>query len=352
MRGLRGRRLGRRLLERRVQAALRVEVALQGARWALGAQVPPLREARPLDRVPSGMPSLVGSLAEGRRERHHGRARSARLDGGSRAAAHAVRAPPRTLGCRERMALAPHSRPHLPDRGRETFGIPRRVRVRSPDLFAADHRTGRRRVVSARRKPRSGCGPTGGGRRVSQFRHARAFIRSRMPRRAARRTRARLRQADGADRGLLERSPSGRKRLANIIRAAQSCAPEQPRATGAGRPRHLPESEGQAERDCPPVRSGQPDPGCGVHFLLADRLALAGEGDGDFADLRLHFPPAGTETRPRRLPPEAFRRSRRRDAAPKDRSARAESILDSRSRYGNRPTRNQAAGRRRHCGVR
>ena len=60
--------------------------AAQGPDRPLGAQVPALRQARPGDRLPAGMPALVGPVAQGRRERRDGRADAARLDAGLGAA--------------------------------------------------------------------------------------------------------------------------------------------------------------------------------------------------------------------------------------------------------------------------
>ena len=48
---------------------------------------PHFARARPGDRLPAGMPALVGPVAEGHRDRDHGRADAARLDAGLGAAA-------------------------------------------------------------------------------------------------------------------------------------------------------------------------------------------------------------------------------------------------------------------------
>ena len=56
---------------------------------------PARRRAGPGDRLPPGVPALVGPLAQGRRHRDHGRADAARLDAGvGRAAARSTRARP------------------------------------------------------------------------------------------------------------------------------------------------------------------------------------------------------------------------------------------------------------------
>ena len=107
-RGLRCRRLGRRVLERGLPAAGRSPVSLQGARRTLGPQVPALRRARPRDRVPAGVPALVGPLAEGRGHRNHGRAEAALLDRGPGAPAYPLQGTPGAVGGGGVMAVAAH----------------------------------------------------------------------------------------------------------------------------------------------------------------------------------------------------------------------------------------------------
>ena len=77
----------------------------QGAGRPLGAQISAFRQARPADRLPAGMPALVGPLAEGHRDRHHGRADAARLDGETRSGPRAYnRGEARALGGGSAMA--------------------------------------------------------------------------------------------------------------------------------------------------------------------------------------------------------------------------------------------------------
>ena len=83
-RRVRGRRLGRRLHERGPAADRGAARPEEGADRPVVAHVPPRRAARAGDRLPAGVPALVGPLAEGRRHRRHGRARAARLDAGRR----------------------------------------------------------------------------------------------------------------------------------------------------------------------------------------------------------------------------------------------------------------------------
>ena len=58
----------------------------QGPDRPVVARVPAGRRARPGDRLPPGVPALVGPLAQGRRHRRHGRADAARVDAGARRA--------------------------------------------------------------------------------------------------------------------------------------------------------------------------------------------------------------------------------------------------------------------------
>ena len=85
---LRGRRLGRRLLQRDPAADRRLARPEERADRAVGACLSARRAARAADRLPARGDPLVGSLAEGHRHRHHGRAGAARLDAGERAAGH------------------------------------------------------------------------------------------------------------------------------------------------------------------------------------------------------------------------------------------------------------------------
>jgi uncharacterized protein len=56
--------------------------AAQRAGRPVGAQISALRQARPPHRLPAGGAALVGQVAEGHRDRHHGRADVARVDAG------------------------------------------------------------------------------------------------------------------------------------------------------------------------------------------------------------------------------------------------------------------------------
>ncbi len=87
VRGLCDRRLGGRLFQRRATPAPRPHLPEEGLGRALGASVPAQWRARAGDRVPPGSRALVGPLAQGRRDRDHGRARLSGLDAGERRSA-------------------------------------------------------------------------------------------------------------------------------------------------------------------------------------------------------------------------------------------------------------------------
>ena len=100
-----GRRLGRRLPQRRPAGS---RAATHGPRLGLigpwSHHIPVRRTAGPVDRIPPGMPALVRPLAQGTRDRDHGRAAPARLDAGIRASRCAQRGSPGPLGGRDGMA--------------------------------------------------------------------------------------------------------------------------------------------------------------------------------------------------------------------------------------------------------
>ena len=91
VRGLRRRRLGGRLHERDPSTHGRAEGAEESADRPVGAPVPPHGAAGAGDRVPAGLPALVGQVAEGRRDGHRRRAADARVDAGQRAAPDLLR---------------------------------------------------------------------------------------------------------------------------------------------------------------------------------------------------------------------------------------------------------------------
>jgi uncharacterized protein len=91
MPGVCGRRLGGRLLQRDPAPAGGPERAAEGADRPVGAPIPPFRHTRPPDRLPPGVPALVGSVAEGHRHRDHGGADVPGVAAGERAAQGALR---------------------------------------------------------------------------------------------------------------------------------------------------------------------------------------------------------------------------------------------------------------------
>ena len=105
-RGLRRRRLAGRLHQCRPAPARGPQLPPQGADRAVGPRLAAERHAAARDRLPAGVPALVGSLAEGDRQRHHAGADAARLGAGLGATgAHASRAAG-PVGERRRLAAA------------------------------------------------------------------------------------------------------------------------------------------------------------------------------------------------------------------------------------------------------
>ena len=84
--GLRGRRLDRWLHQCDPAPARAPDGAAQGPDRALGARLSAFRAPRSADRLSAGGAAVVGSLAEGHRHRHDGRAHAARMDDGEREA--------------------------------------------------------------------------------------------------------------------------------------------------------------------------------------------------------------------------------------------------------------------------
>jgi len=154
--GLRHRRLGRRLLERDPAPPGRPARPPQGARRPVVARVSAGRRARSGDRVPPGVPALVGPLAEGRRHGGHGRADAPRLGPGPGAAGRVPLRAPGPLGRRGALAVARDRRVGVePGSGRHAPAGRRRERASRPR---------RRSSTTARRPPgrtRARGAPTG-----------------------------------------------------------------------------------------------------------------------------------------------------------------------------------------------
>ena len=125
VRGVRGRRLARWLLERDPAAPRGVVVAASRPHRPVGARLPATRDARPELRLHARGRPLLRPLAQGHRHRDHARADAAGFHAGGRAGRAVLRGLPRPLGRRDGVALAA-------DRG-ATLG-PRR---RNPDSLAS-----------------------------------------------------------------------------------------------------------------------------------------------------------------------------------------------------------------------
>ena len=142
--------------------------------------------SRPAHRLPAGVAALVGSLAQGRRHRRHGRPHAARLDAGLR---------------EPRGSYAVHAAGALGDRGALALRrvVPDGVCISQPTalgktaatgrcyatLESADAR-GRRRLLAAVRQPRRPARrPARRGRPIAVLRLAAAADRARAARQAA-----------------------------------------------------------------------------------------------------------------------------------------------------------------------
>ena len=108
LRGLCHRRLGGQLFQCRAAAAGGAGVPAQGADRPLDPCLSASQRAGPGHRLSAGGGALVGSLAEGHRQRDHGRADVSRLDAGAQGAEALVSLPSRPLGGGGCLALAPN----------------------------------------------------------------------------------------------------------------------------------------------------------------------------------------------------------------------------------------------------
>ncbi|CAA9538979.1 MAG: Mll5128 protein, partial [uncultured Thermoleophilia bacterium] len=280
VRGLRRRRLGRRVPERHPAPARGIagERAAEGARRPVVAQLPGGRDPGADDRLPPGDRPVVGPLAEGRGHRDHGRAGPAGLDARARRARAVPRRAARTLGGRGGLAVTARRAADVRARaGRHAGGRARR----GP---AADVRGrpggGRRRrhVVPLRPDHGHATGPARRGWPGAQL-HVGA---ARRAVRAARVPGARPDRRRGPSRRLRGRAPvrrrAGRRLAARLPRRPQPDAPDRARAAGAARarpPRDGPDPP-RVHRARVPARA--PRAGGTLADLLAVDLAVAGAG--------------------------------------------------------------------------
>lgn len=152
----------------------------QGSDRPLIAQASSPRRTRTRHRVPPGGRPLVGPLAQGCRQRRHGRPHDPCLDAGERAPVHALPGAPGPMGGGAGLALAAHPRGDTPSarprdraRGRGTPVIRggRTRRARPHDSVAPVRRSVRRQVGLVQRPAGSAVRPAGGGRRTTGLRH-------------------------------------------------------------------------------------------------------------------------------------------------------------------------------------
>ena len=102
--------------------------AAQGPHRTVGTRIPAHGGAGAGHRLPAGVPALVGPLAQGPRQRDHGRAHAARLDAGVRGAERAGRRQARALGGGGPLAAAAEREAKLAH-GRRRRAARRRRRV-------------------------------------------------------------------------------------------------------------------------------------------------------------------------------------------------------------------------------
>ena len=167
-RGLRRRRLAGRLHQCRPAPARGPQLPPQGADRAVGPRLAAERHAVARDRVPAGVPALVGPLAEGDRQRHHAGADAARLGAGLGATGdHASRA---AGPVRQRRRLAAAGLGARPAHGRSRAAGRARAGGRVQDPGAPDLRAGRRCLVRRGRDGRRPRRPARRGRHVADVR--------------------------------------------------------------------------------------------------------------------------------------------------------------------------------------
>ncbi len=183
-RRLRGRRLGRRLLQRDPPPAFRAVGAAQGPDRSLGARLSEHRAPRTSDRLPAGGAALVGPLAERPRHRHHGRADAARLDAGKRAADHLLRRAAGPLGRRSPVAADRAAAARLPPDPARPRRASRRGRGVRRRLQPGDRRH-LWRMVPLRHARRVAGRPAAGRRPLRRLRQPAARRTAGDPRRAA-----------------------------------------------------------------------------------------------------------------------------------------------------------------------
>ena len=294
--GLRRRRLGGRLLQRDPAPARRAQGAAQGPDRPLGAQVPAFRHARPRDRLPPGVPALVGPLAEGHRHRDHGRA-DATGSGCRRAcrpAAHYDDAAG-PLGGRAVLAVAQHParRPTRSEPGPLGEGWPGETAPTSPvrtPQFLGTAAGSWCRYGAQRRRP---LGPAGRRRHGRMLRHRAAL---RAPRNPGRTGVLTLELSSDRPNAFFARACATSRPTARLARVTYGLLnlthreshehpePLEPAgATGAA----------AAERHRARVPARPPHPPRALDHLLADRLALARGGHGHRAHRRQPAQPAG-----------------------------------------------------------
>ncbi len=209
--GLRHRRVGGRILGGGVPAGGGPRRTLEGSARPVVACLPRGGGARAGDRLPPGVPALVGPVAEGSADRHRRRADPARVDAGAGHAVGATGGAARPLGGRGALALA------------RDRGAPARARRRHARRGARLRRAAPRCPLG-RRAPR--------GRHGSPLRARRGrLVRRRDPRRGRGRPARRRRP-----RALLHVRPARGAHRAARKRARRARAGERP----AGRPARRP----------------------------------------------------------------------------------------------------------------
>ena len=272
--GLCGRRVGRRILQRRLPHDGRPQRAAPRHGRSVGTPVSARGGSRTRRRLPAGRASLVGTLAGRRGQRRHGRSALPNLDAGVGPASTLSPRASRPVAGNGCAARRRHAARHLSSHARGSARAGGRRGTRR-DLIAPDVGHRRRRVV------RQGL-RHGGARRPASRRRLLALLRHRAPdgtfraaRRPGPRPAPRLRPAGGVGGGAPERRRPRRQLATGVLWRAEPDASRRPRDTGAPGPRQAirgPRDDGPHR---PRLRARTSYPGRGFDLLLAARVARA-----------------------------------------------------------------------------
>ena len=308
------------------EAVLRLVAGLgrarQGPDRPVVALVPRRGRAGPGDRLPPGVPALVGPVAEGRGHRDRGRARPARLDAGARGSGRPPRASAPAAGWPS--AAGPRRRsgaPHVARRGRPAATSPTRAapaRDLAPTCSAAS--TAESGARTARHA--EGGGPARGRRSRARLHLRPAAERIELLGERARGARARERPAGCAARGAaLRRAPDGSSLLITrgVLNLTHRDSHEHPQPLEPGAPQRM------CSTSTASPRRSRRGTGCGWRSRRRTGLALAAPEPVTLAihtaDSSLVLPVRAAARRGRGAP--TLRRARGRARSARRRSTRS-----------------------------